>query len=136
MTEIFRHAAFPVYAKNLKAGAAVGAADGAGIAMIAVDIGVDANAVAFFKAFGIKGGVFGNAEDFAAELMADDAGIADEAVGAAEGADIAAADRGGMDFDQGFALLGFRHRLIDAGNFPGFSELDSFHGKQISFTKK
>ena len=116
-----------MYAQNLQAGAAVGPADGAGIAMAAVDIGVHSHAVAHLQALGILGGIGGNADDLTAELMADDAGIADQTVGAAEGANVAASDGGAVNLDQSFSFLGLGHRLVDAVNLPGLGKLNGFH---------
>ena len=59
--------------------------------------------------------------------MADDAGIADQTVGAAEGADVTAADGGAVNLDQSFSFLGLGHRLVDTVNLPGLGKLDGFH---------
>ena len=129
VAEILAHAAVHMDAQHLQAGAAVGAADGAGVAVTAVDVGIHGHPVAHLQALGILGRIVGDADDLTTELVADDPGIADQAVGAAEGADVAAADGGAVDLDQGLALLGSGHLLVDTGNLPGLCKLDGFHNE-------
>ena len=89
-TEIKR--AVHVDAQHLEIVAAVGAADGAGIALAAVEIGIHSDLVTDFQTLLV---VLGDGENLTGQLMADDAGIGDQTVGAAESADIRAADAAG-----------------------------------------
>lgn len=59
VAEILAHTAVNMHAQHLQAGAAVGPANGAGIAVAAVDIGVHSHAVAHFQALGILSGIEG-----------------------------------------------------------------------------
>ena len=130
MAVVLGHAAVHMHAQDLQVGAAVGAADAAGIAVAAVQVRVNHNAVADLDAVLV---VFGDGLDDTSQLMADDAGVRDQTIGAAESADVAAADTGGDDLDQ--SLAGFRHGLfdIDTRNFPGFCQLNSFHDEITTF---
>ncbi len=117
MAEIFRHAAFPVYAKNLKAGAAVGAANGAGIAVAAVNIWIQDDLVPYFQA------VFVVSRDFfdnSCQFMTNGPGISDQTVGSPESSNIAAADACAHNFNQGFSRLGNWFLTLHNRNFPRF----------------
>lgn len=126
VAEILAHTAVNMHAQHLQAGAAVGPANGAGIAVAAVDIGVHSHAVAHFQALGILSGIGGNADDLTAELVADDAGIADQTVGAAEGADVTAADGGAVNLDQSFSFLGLGIAWSTQSTFQGSANLMAF----------
>ena len=121
MAEVLSHAALHMHTQNMQVVAAVGAADGAGVAVTTVQVRVHDHAVANLDAVLV---VFRDGNDHAGQLVADDAGIADQTVGATECTDITAADTGCHDLDQGFAGLGFRHGDLDAGNLPGLSKTD------------
>ena len=121
---VFRHAAVHMDAQHLQVGAAVGTADAAGIAVPAVQVGVHHHAVAHLDAVLVVGG---DGLYDTGQLMADDTGVADQAVGATEGADVAAADTGGDDLDQGLARFGGGLFQFYAGNFPGLCQFDCFH---------
>ena len=124
MRERLAHAALDVNAQNMQARAAVRAADGARIALAAVEVRVDDDMVAHFQAAGI---VLGNGQDLAGDLMADDARVRDERVRSAERADVAAADARGAHFDEGLTLLGNGFGNVDALDLPRFRKFDSSH---------
>ena len=105
MAEILSHAAVYMDAKYLKAGAAVGTADAAGITVAAVQVGIHDYLVPYFEALWV---VLGDGLDDTGQFMADDPGIRHQGIGSAEGADIAAADAGSLDPDQCLSRAGNR----------------------------
>ena len=128
VAEVLSHAALDVHTQNMQVVAAVGAADGAGVAVAAVQVGVHDHAVAHLDAVLV---VLRDGDDHTGQLVADDAGIAHQTVGAAESADVAAADAGGHDLDERLAGLGFRHGDLDAGDLPGFCKADRIDFRHV-----
>ena len=124
MAEILGHAAVHMDAQHVKAGAAVGAADAAGIAVSAVEVGIDDYLVAHLKSFRV---VLRHLLDDSGQLMADDARVGYQVIGSAERADIASADACADDPDQCLALL--RDRLLEFldRDLPRLGQIDSFH---------
>ena len=127
---VLSHAAVYMHTQNLQVGAAVGTADAAGIAVATVQVRVHYNTVADFDAVLV---VFRDGFHNASQLVADDAGIRNQTIGAAESTDVTAADAGGDHLDQ--SLAGFRHGLfnVNARDFPGLCQLDCFHDEITTF---
>jgi hypothetical protein len=119
-----RHAALSLYTENLQVVAAIGAADGAGVALAAVDIGVYHHMVSGFEALFV---VLRDGDDLCRELMADHTGIGHQIVDTAKSADVASADAGGMQFNDGLTVLGDRLCDVLDGDAPGLFHVYSFH---------
>lgn len=128
MAEVLGHAALNVHTQNVQIVAAVGATDGAGIAVTAVQVRVHDHAVAHLDAVLV---VLRDGDDHTGQLVADDAGIAHQTIGAAERANVAAADTGCHDLDEGLTGLGFRHGDLDAGDLPGFCKADRIDFRHV-----
>ena len=96
--------------------------------MAAVQVRVHDHAVTHFDAVLV---VLRDGDDHTGQLVADDAGIAHQTIGAAERADVAAADTGCHDLDEGLTGLGFRHGDLDAGDLPGFCKADRIDFRHV-----
>ena len=128
VAEVLRHAAVHMDAKDVQVGAAVGSADGAGIAVTAVEVGIYDDLITHLQALGV---VIGNGLDNTSQLVTDNPGIGNQTVGAAECANVAAADTRGFDFNECFSGAGNRFFQIDAGNVPRLCQIDCFHKKHL-----
>jgi hypothetical protein len=114
-----------VDAEDFEVPAAVSAATFAGGALPAVDVGFDGAAVAGLDV----GDALADFEDFDAELVTGDAGVAVEGHFAQIAGDVGAAYPDAVDADEGFA--GGRERgffEVDGLEVEGFLELDGLHG--------
>ena len=124
VAEVFRHTAVHMHAEHLQIHAAVGSADGAGIAVTAVQIRIDNHVVAGLNAVLV---ILRNADDLARDFVADDAGIRNKAVRAAESADVAAADARGFHAQKRLARLRLRHLGITKTDVPRLLQINRFH---------
>ena len=124
MAVVFRHASVHMDAQHMQARAAVGPADAAGIAVPAVEVGIHHHRIARLQPLRVAAV---HLDHLARQLMSDDAGIGNQSVRPAEGADVAAADPGRMDPEQGLSLFRLRHRKVYTRNVPGFVKFDRFH---------
>ena len=116
MAEILGHTAINMHTQTLEICAAIGSAQAARIAVAAVYIGVDHDPVPRLNSCRVvRRNLFYNT----GQLMTNDAGIANQSIGSPVCADIASANAGADNANQG--LPGPRLRLgnVNANCFPG-----------------
>ena len=124
MDKVLGHTAVHMNAQDLQILAAVGALEGAGIAVTAVEVGVYDHTVAHLQPLGV---IVVDLHDLAGQLMADDPGIADQVVHTPVSTDIGTADTCGLDLQQRHTLLTDGHLALGNIDVLRLLQIDNFH---------
>ena len=129
--EVLAHGAVAVDAQTVEGLAAVGFALGTGVALPAVQVGVQHHMVALLNAVLV---VLVHVLYNTGGLVADDDGVGgDVHIGSPEGGYIGAADAGGHYLDKSIALLQFRLGQFYDGCLTGSLNLNAFHSNSPFF---
>jgi hypothetical protein len=128
MRNVFRHPALDMHAAHGQVLAAVGVADRAWIALAAIDVRLEDDAVAFLE-LRFVGADF---HHLAGDFMSDDARVGDQRIDALVGANVRAADPGAAHLDQHLPVEALGRLDVADQDFPGFLEQYGFHDVFLS----